>query len=750
MENSDSLILQVAVDTPLRRVFDYLAPTRTAATSADAEQSPHAQPGVRVRVPFGRTTAIGVVVAVTDRTSLPRTKLKRAYEVLDREPLFDPVGFELLRWAADYYHHPIGEVFAAALPAALREGRAAQEPLVFWEPTPVGATETETPSNRRAPKQRALVAHLWVNGPRSTAELGTEFDPAILRAAATRGWIRERPQPPRSAGSSPGAAPVLRASAVELTDAQRLAVDTIVDSGTRFTVHLLHGITGSGKTEVYLRAIAGLIGERGQALVLVPEISLTPQLVERFRQRFDSAPAILHSGLTAGERLDAWRRARSGEARIVIGTRSAVFAPLPRLALIVVDEEHDTSYKQHEGFRYSARDLSVVRAQRADVPIVLGSATPSLESLENAAQGRYRKLTLPERPGVARAARMRLVDLRRHAIDHGFSQPTIAAIAAHLAAGAQVIVFQNRRGYAPTLYCGACGWVATCAHCDARLTLHRHPAGLRCHHCGSQRAPATQCEACGRELHPVGHGTERIEETLDRLFPGQAIARLDRDTVATRGAIDALLARVRRGDARILVGTQMLTKGHDFPEIGLVVILDADQGLFATDYRAAERLAQTIIQVAGRAGRGARPGEVLIQTEFPDHPLLRLLIDAGYEAFATQALAERREARWPPYARLALLRADAKDPARLDAFLRAAARLGETTAAGRAHGVSVLGPANALIARRADRHRAHLLIEAADRSALQRFLGDWLPRVEGLSAPHGLRWSLDVDPLEVD
>ncbi len=748
MENSDSLILQVAIDTPLRRVFDYLPPPVTA-TPAGVADPPRPQPGIRVRIPFGHSTKLGVVVAVTDRSDVPRAKLRRAYELIDHEPLFDPVGFDLLRWAADYYHHPIGEVFAAALPVALRAGRSAQAHPVEWEPTALGLAETGSPSDRRAPQQRALLAHLQAHGPRPTAELVAVFDAAIVRAAATRGWIRERPRSTLPAGVPPGAAPRLRSSPIELSEAQRLAVAAIVESAGRFAVHLLHGVTGSGKTEVYLRAIATLIGARGQALVLVPEISLTPQLVERFQDRFDSAPAILHSGLAAGERLEAWRRARSGEARIVIGTRSAVFAPLPWLALIIVDEEHDPSYKQHEGFRYSARDLAVMRAQRANVGIVLGSATPSLESLENATQGRYRKLTLPERPGAARAARMHLVDLRRHTVDHGFSQPAIAAISTHLAAGAQVIVFQNRRGYAPTLYCAACGWVATCAHCDARLTLHRHPAGLRCHHCGAQRAPASHCEACGRDLHPVGHGTERIEETLVRLFPGHAIARLDRDTVATRGAIDALLARVRRGDARILVGTQMLTKGHDFPEIGLVVILDADQGLFATDYRAAERLAQTIIQVAGRAGRGARPGEVLIQTEFPDHPLLRLLIDAGYEAFATQALAERREARWPPFARLALLRADAKDPARVDAFLHAAARLGHATP-GAAGGVVLLGPASALIARRADRHRAHLLIEAENRSTLQRFLGEWLPRVENLPAPHGLRWSLDVDPLEVD
>src|SRR5258707_706141 len=615
------MILQVALDTPLRRVFDYRPPTSLGS---------HGVPplGVRVRVPFGRQQLIGVLVGVASESAVAPPKLKAALEILDEHSIVDPVTFDLLRWASEYYHHPIGEAFAAALP-----------------------------------------------------------------------------------------------------------------------VHLLYGVTGSGKTEVSLRVIAAAIGEGGQALVLVPEIALTPQLVDRFRRRFSSGVVALHSGLSTAERRDAWRAAHQAQARIIIGTRSAVFTSLPKLALIVVDEEHDPSYKQHEGFRYSARDLAVMRARGANVPIVLGSATPSLETLENAATARYSKHLLPQRPGAAQAPRMSIVDLRKHAADQGLSTPAMQAMDRHLKAGGQVIVFLNRRGYAPSLFCNACGWVAPCAHCDARMTLHRRAAQLRCHHCGAHAPVPSTCGSCGQPLNPVGQGPERVEATLGRLFPDAPLARLDRDTATGRGAMEAVLERVHRGEARILVGTQMLTKGHHFPEVSLVVILDADQGLFASDFRATERLAQTITQVAGRAGRAARPGEVMIQTAFPEHPLLTRLIAEGYEGFAASALEERREAAWPPYSRLALLRAESKDTTGLDAFLRSAADGGRACDE---PGVKILGPATALMARRADHFRAHLLIEAAARAPLQRFLARWLLLVDALPGPAGLRWSIDVDPLELD
>jgi primosomal protein N' (replication factor Y) (superfamily II helicase) len=739
----ESGILQIAIDTPLRQVFDYLPP------SGWARELPPL--GVRVSVPFGRQRLIGILVGIVAESSVPAAKLRGALAFLDDRPVYDPVTFDLLRWAADYYHHPIGEVFAAALPVSLRAGQAALERVDQWSLTELGRGELAAPTSRRAPQQRALLSWLADRGSATAERVGEVFNTAQIKTLAARGWIAAS-QPVPAGAAGPAGELHFDPGGLALTGAQTQAVETILTTLSTFSAHLLYGVTGSGKTEVYLQIIAVAIAQGGQALVLVPEIALTPQLVDRFRRRFSTGVAAVHSGLTDSERRDAWRAAYSGQARIIIGTRSAVFTSLPNLALIVVDEEHDASYKQHEGFRYSARDLAVMRARGAGVPVILGSATPSLETLENAASGRYARHILPQRPGAAQPPRMSLVDLRRHAGEQGLSTPVLQAIGQHLKAGGQVIAFLNRRGYAPSLFCNSCGWVAPCAHCDARMTLHRRALKLRCHHCGAQAPVPVICGDCGQALFAVGQGTERIEETLTRLFPDAPLARLDRDTASARGSIQTVLERVHSGDARILVGTQMLTKGHHFPDVTLVVILDADQGLFASDFRATERLAQTITQVAGRAGREARPGEVLIQTQFPEHPLLQRLITEGYESFAESALQERREAGWPPYSRLALLRAEAKDSAGLDSYLRAAAdrgmALNDSVAAESA--VKILGPAAALIARRADHFRAHLLIETAVRSSLQRFLSRWLPQVQALSGPKGLRWSIDVDPVEVD
>ncbi|MGO9512043.1 MAG: primosomal protein N' [Steroidobacteraceae bacterium] len=750
------MILQIALDTPLRRAFDYLPPAGLGNTTAPARL----EPGVRVRVPFGRRHLIGILLGTSASSAVALSKLKPTLKILDERPVFDPVTFDLLCWAAEYYHHPIGEVMAAALPPSLRAGQPADMTFESWSLTCAGRQELENPSSRRAPQQRALLAWLAQQGPKAAEEIAGRrtdgprgagrFKSVHLKSLLERGWAVVASAPAQPAPFE------LRPSEVTLTDAQTQVVAAVTASLGRFAAHLLYGVTGSGKTEVYLQVIAAALAGGGQVLVLVPEIALTPQLVERFRRRFSAGLVVMHSALAGRLRRDAWRAAHGGQARIIIGTRSAVFTSLPNLRLIVVDEEHDASYKQHEGFHYSARDLAVWRAQRAQVPIVLGSATPSLETLENVAQGRYSRLLLPQRVGSARAPRMTLVDLRKHATEQGLSQPAMQAIGRHLEAGGQVIVFLNRRGYAPSLFCNACGWVALCAHCDARMTLHRRAAQLRCHHCGAHGKVPLICGHCGQALNPVGQGTERVEETLARLFPNASLARLDRDTAAAHGAMQAVLERVQRGEARILVGTQMLTKGHHFPDVSLVVILDADQGLFASDFRATERLAQTITQVAGRAGRAARPGEVMIQTSFPEHPLLTRLISGGYEGFAAIALEERRAAHWPPYSRLALLRAEAKENAGLDGFLRAAAARGRDVAEravadGGADGaVAVLGPAAALMARRADHFRAHLLIETAARAPLQRFLKRWLPLVESLPRPAGLRWSIDVDPLEVD
>ena len=737
MDKEIHLIWRIALDTPLRRVFDYL-PLNDASTAPPL--------GVRVSVPFGRRKLIGVLVAIAAESNIAAAKLRRAHEILDAAPVFDAATFDLLKWAAEYYHHPIGEVFAAALPGSLRSGQAAVASQEYWRLTELGHEELAQPTQKRAPKQRALLAWLAEQGQASATQVAAVFKTGHLRTLAQHGWIISH----RSAAAAPAIAPPMHAAPgdeLTLSGAQAEAVKAIVATLAKFTVHLLYGVTGSGKTEVYMRVISAAIAADGQALILVPEIALTPQLLERFQRRFGSGVVALHSALSDSERRDAWRAAHAGAARIIIGTRSAVFTSLPRLALVVVDEEHDPSYKQQEGFRYSARDLAVMRARGAGVPIVLGSATPSLETLENAATGRYAKHLLPHRPGAAQDARMSLIDLRRHAVDQGLSTPALGAIAAHLQAGGQIIVFLNRRGFAPSLFCNSCGWVAACEHCDARMTLHRRAQQLRCHHCGAHAEIPAVCGRCHQALMPIGQGTERVEETIARLFPDATLARLDRDTAAARGSIQAVLERMHSGAARILIGTQMLTKGHHFPDVSLVVILNADQGLFASDFRATERLAQTITQVAGRAGRAARAGEVLIQTEYPEHPLLTRLISDGYESFAASALEERREAHWPPFSRLAMLRAEAKDRDRLSEFLQTAAerglRLNDT-------GIKILGPASALLARRADYFRAHLLIESANRAELQRYLARWLPAVEDLPGAQGMRWSIDVDPLEVD
>jgi primosomal protein N' (replication factor Y) len=468
-------------------------------------------------------------------------------------------------------------------------------------------------------------------------------------------------------------------------------------------------------------------------------------LVGRFRERFTVPLALLHSALNDTERLAAWRQCLSGEARIVLGTRSAVFAPLAELGIVIVDEEHDASFKQQEsGFRYSARDLAILRAQRAGAPIVLGSATPALETLQNVATGKFTQLSLPRRTGQALPPRAAVIDLRDHAVRAGIATPAVEAIQRHLDDGGQVLVYINRRGYSPTLACTACGWIAPCRDCDARLTVHLGAARLRCHHCGADAPLPSNCPQCGYAVKHVGQGTERVEETLAALFPGMPIARLDRDVVRRRGDLEEVVSRITSGEARILVGTQMVTKGHDFPNVTLVVVLNADQGLFSTDFRAPERVAQTIVQVAGRAGRGSKPGEVLIQTEYPDHPLLRSLLESGYDGFATAALAERQAAGWPPFAHVAALRASATElPAAID-FLRAARQMARPP-----RGLKLLGPAPAAMAKRAARYHAQLLIESAERAPVHRLLAEWLPQVETLKMPRELRWSLDVDPLDL-
>jgi primosomal protein N' (replication factor Y) (superfamily II helicase) len=728
-------IFRVALDTPLRQLFDYLPPAAGAAPPTV---------GARVRVPFGRRRLIGMVVALADSSEVPAGRLRAILEVLDATPVLDASALALLGWAAQYYHHPPGQVLASALPKALRLGAPATPTEERWLVTEAGAAALAAGEPRRAPRQRALLGYVHEGGSATAALLDTLAPDwrAAARALTRRGFLASS----AVAITRVPAPASVRTAGPELLPEQSAAIEAVGAALGGFAAFVLHGITGSGKTEVYLRLIERVLLAGRRALVLVPEIGLTPQLLERFRERFEAPIAALHSALTDHERLLAWRSAFSGEARIVLGTRSAVFAPVPELGLIVVDEEHDASFKQHEGgFRYSARDLAVVRARHAGVPVLLGSATPALETLHNVAAGRYTLLGLSRRAAQAQPPLLKLIDLRSSARTAGIATPAVLAIERHLAEEGQVLVFLNRRGYAPTLLCTACGWIAPCRECDARLTVHLGAGRLRCHHCGADAPLPARCAVCGFGVKPVGQGTERIEETLGTLFPAVALARLDRDVVRRRGDMEDVMRRMSSGEARILVGTQMVTKGHDFPNVTLVVVLNADQGLFSSDFRAPERLAQTIVQVAGRAGRGSRPGEVLIQTEFPEHPLLTSLLADGYDGFARAALEERAQAGWPPFSRLAALRDSARTADAALAFLTEARRLARRPPAG----VRLLGPVPAAMAKRAGRYHAQLLIESDERSRLHEFLEAWLPQVEELSSARALRWSLDVDPIEL-
>ncbi len=726
-------ILRIAVPSPLYRSFDYLPPASVAANTL--------QPGSRIRVPFGRRKTIGILLEIARQSELEHTRLKPALEVLDEEPVLSSDILAMTQWASAYYHHPIGDALATALPVVLRRGLAVQDAgETGWRLTQAGR-QVDPATLSRAPRQATVIQQLCAHpqgAPRSTLDAPAE----VLRNLSNKGWI----EPCTLEDAEADAAPVA-STPHNLNAAQQSAVDTVTASLKAFDAFLLEGVTGSGKTEVYLQIIDSLIGQGRQTLVLVPEIGLTPQLVKRFRSRFTVPLAVLHSGLSDRERLAAWRQARSGKALIIIGTRSAIFTPLARPGLLVVDEEHDSSLKQQDGFRYSARDLAVWRARQLDIPIILGSATPSLESLFNVEHQRYRHLVLPNRTGAASLPSYEILDIRKQPLEHGLGHPLLKRIAHHLDHDGQVLLFLNRRGYAPTLVCHDCGWIAECQRCDARLTWHQREQQLRCHHCGSQQPLVTNCPECqSTELRPLGQGTERVEQALAEHFPEVERLRIDRDTTRRKGELTKRLEQAHSGQARILLGTQMLAKGHHFPRVTLVGILNADQGLFGTDFRSSERMAQLIVQVAGRAGRHDRAGQVAIQTHHPDHPLLQLLIRQGYPAFARAALAEREAARLPPCSHIALVRAEAARQPVPTAFLERVRQHCEATGN---TGVELWGPVPASMERRAGRFRAQLLLQAERRGELQQLLHGLVRQLEQMKEARQVRWSVDVDPADL-
>ncbi len=734
-------ILRLALPSPLRRLFDYRAPDGVPRTAL--------QPGMRLRAPFGRREVIGVLVEVTDQSEVPETKLKAALEVLDLHPPLPPALFKLCLWTAQYYQHSLGDTFSWALPTLLRQGEPAEARQErFWY-LAEGA-RADDPRLARAPRQRealkAIAQHPHGVAHALLAKLQLSKD--SLDLLRQKGLLRvevRRHIPAKHHGSW------LLQPELPLNPQQRLAVEAVRAGLGGYQAFLLAGVTGSGKTEVYLQLIHQVLAAGRQALVLIPEINLGPQTLARFERRFNARIALLHSNVNDRERLDAWLAARDGEADIIIGTRSALFTPMKNPGLIIIDEEHDASYKQQEGLRYHARDLAVVRARQENLPIVLGSATPSLESLHNAHSGRYALLRLTERAGGAQPPQFHRLDVRSRPLDSGISGPLQQAMAQTLAAGQQVLVFLNRRGFAPTLLCHDCGWLSQCPRCDARMTLHQRHNELRCHHCGHSERPPTNCPSCSHvDLRPVGAGTERAEERLAVLFPDYPVLRIDRDSTARKGAMDQLLGSINRGEPCLLVGTQMLAKGHHFPRVTLVAILDADGGLFSADFRASERMAQLILQVAGRAGRAEEPGRVIIQTHLADHPLLVQLTEQGYFAFAEQALSERRAAGLPPFSHLALLRAEAHKPGQAEAFLdEACAEAEGLLGALQLGGVELLGPVPAPMERRAGRFRAQLLLQSSARAPLHRLMAAWLPLLEQLPDSRTVRWSLDVDPIDL-
>jgi primosomal protein N' (replication factor Y) len=726
-------IVRVAVAAPLYSLFDYLLP-----------ESFEVAAGARVRVPFGRSRTVAVVVETDVASACAPEKMKAVDAVLDPEPLLGAADLDFLRWVADYYHHPAGEVVASALPVRLRRGEAQlQSGEAVWSLTAEGLAQAAAPS-ARAPRQAEILAWLaerpQASAPQALLRAAFPGSGAVTRALRAKGWLR-----PDCATAEPD--PVLTTPGLALNPAQQAACESLVGDLGGFAVSLLDGVTGSGKTEVYLQLATAALEQGAGVLVLVPEISLTPQLLERFRRRLGDTVRVLHSGLNEGEREQTWHRLRLGLSRVLLGTRSAVFSPIPRLGLILVDEEHDPSFKQTEGFRYSARDLAVVRGKREGCPVVLGSATPSLETLRNADLGRYRHLRLDQRAGGALSPRVDLVDIRDQPLQGGISQPLMNRMQRVLADGEQVMLFLNRRGYAPVLSCFSCGWLSDCPHCDARQTLHRASGLLWCHHCGAQQRVPRHCPECGAEdLHPLGQGTEQLEEFLAERLADYPLIRIDRDATARKGSLERLLARLHEAGPALLVGTQMLAKGHHFPRVTLVGVLDADGGLFSADFRAAERMAQLLVQVAGRAGRGDRPGHVLIQTRYPDHPLLQTLVRQGYRAFAHEALAEREAAAMPPFSYQALLRADAKQMADAQRFCE---RVADWAGAQPHAGVELWGPVPAPMARRAGRHRVHLLLQSARRDALHALLRRLPAHAAGLPDARRVRWSLDVDPIDL-
>ena len=726
-------IVRVALAVPLPRFFDYLYP-------------PDLTPivGGRVLVPFGSQKRVGIVVDLPVSSDVAKEKLKPIIDVLDAESLFNSTTWDWLAWSANYYRAALGDVLFQALPVKLRNGESAvKNDRTFWRITDLGKQALELGALKRAKKQIEALNLLLTQ---DLEKGNNEISSAIWSALKGKDYVEEVivPAEQKSWQQTLGDNPLVNLdNRLTLNKQQALAFSQLLFQ-EGFNVWLLEGVTGSGKTEIYLQYIEEVLKKGKQVLVLVPEIGLTPQTVRRFQARFNVEIDVLHSNLNDTQRLNVWERARTGQSAIVIGTRSALFTQFSDLGLIILDEEHDGSFKQQDGWRYHARDLGIVLAQKLNIPILLGSATPSLESVNNVQNGKYHHLVLSKRAGNATALRQFVIDLKHQRIQNGLSEPLLQRMQEHLEKGNQVLLFLNRRGFAPVLLCHECGWIDECHHCEKPYTYHQHQRVLRCHHCGAQKTVPMQCGHCGStHLVTTGLGTEQLEETLKARFPQYNIARIDRDSTARKGKLEGYLEDIQQGKSQILIGTQMLAKGHHFPNVTLVALVNVDNALFSLDFRAEERLAQLYVQVAGRSGRAEKQGEVVLQTHYPDHPLLTTLLEKGYQAFAEETLKLRHNMGLPPFSFQALFKAQCRHSEEAE---NALSQLASFFYEQKIEGLQVLGPIPAPFSKKAGQYRWQLLLQHASRKQLQAALSRYSPELIKSSQ---VRLILDVDPLDL-
>ncbi len=732
-------ILKIALDLPLDRLFDYLSNGEVT------------QVGQRVLVPFGHRKQIGIVIVKADTSDVAVEKLKTVIQVFADELPIDAETLNLLKFSADYYQYPFGQALLSALPVRLRQiSPAVSRKQYAYNLTALGQlADLEQLPTRQLVMRRILLA-LQTHGRLTELDLDTISSSArkVAKQLVADGWLVSQ-QVPTIIKTLEAMIPV----APELNEEQTLAVNRITQEAQTYKAWLLHGITGSGKTEVYMRLMQYVLeNQDAQILVLVPEINLTPQLEARFRSRLANFPLVsLHSNLSESERLHNWQLAQSGAAQIIIGTRLSIFTPLPKLKLIIIDEEHDSSYKQQDSMRYHARDVALVRAKRLNIPVVLGSATPSLESWHNAVANhqqanKYNLLSLNQRAvSAAKLPHIECIDTTKVNLQYGLTPQLIAALKLRLARKEQSLLFINRRGYSPVLLCSACHWIAPCTRCSSRLVVHLGQKKLRCHHCGHEQKIPQQCPSCGNaDLHPTGYGTQRLEQTLAQLLPAARIARVDRDSTSRKNALVEILDQVHKQEIDILVGTQMLAKGHDFPNLTLVGVIDTDSALHSPDFRASERLFAQLMQVSGRAGRADKAGQVIIQTQFPEHALFNALRSQDYVSYADALLLEREQVQFPPYVFTALLRAEANDFELVQKFLRYAFEQARSFS----NDVLVYDPVRPQMERLKGMERGHVLMQASSRIALQRSLKNLVGLLRAHAIAAKVRWAVDVNPLE--